>query len=177
MKHFFYNVNGKTVGNLIKEDTNFKYEINYNSDGTSEGILAYKDSEIELFNKEDKPLSITEELYTFKVKTIDTSILKLLFDRYKIYFFDDYANEMTKLLNTGKEKDKKYYDALIHDYIAESMIHLGVIKRFNDLGENFYNTYLSDKAVTIINRKYRWMMVKEIWKIIVLKIKSVFKRK
>lgn len=176
MQYYFYKTNGKSVKDLVKIDNKFTYEITFDSDNQQIGILSYKNSEIELINKDSKPNLFDEPLFAFRLNTVDTSILSILFEKYQIYFYGDFANEMTKLLKTNNKNDEKYYYALLHNYIAESMLYQGVIRDEIELGEDFLNPELTEKSLTIISRRYRWLMIKEMFNIIINKIKSFFKK-
>lgn len=70
----------------------------------------------------------------------DIVVLKYLFEKYDLLFYDEEYEKMVSYLN--KDKDTILYDNAIRSYILDCLCFYGIIKHETLLGLNFSNSYI-----------------------------------
>lgn len=119
--------------------------------------------------------------FKFEIDGDDMRILAVLFSEVGLLFYDEDYKESIEFLD--EEKDRRYYDILLREYITNCMIHYGVIKSMDDINEKlygnshrFYNEYEVDKAKYIQIKRIESELKKTKIAIFFNKIKRFFKK-
>ena len=172
--YIFYNVD-KTLNKIIEESEG-KLTIKNDS---FETILKYKDSEIVLVN-EDGTSSFNDDskLWGFFTNSQDLEILKYLFIKHKILFYEIDALNNISYLNPVKHK--KYITHIINSFVYETMLMKGIINDILDIEKHiglngpFFNDYIIEKGqiirYRIVKREYIKYRIKNFLKKIYVKL-------
>ena len=178
--YIFYNID-ITLSELISKSEG-KIKIKNSCTETS---IKYKNSEIILIN-ENGTSSFDDDtnLWGFFVTTHDWEILRYLFLKYKIMFFEiDVFNYVSYL---DPIKHKKYITNTINNYVFETMLSKGIINNLRELENHigittpFFNEYIIEKGqmirYKIVRKEYFKFKIKNFFKKIYVKFFS-FKKK
>ena len=167
--YVFYNID-ITLSELISKSDG-KIKIKNNSTETS---IKYKNSEIILIN-ENGTSSFDEDtkLWGFFITSYDWEILRYLFLKFKIMFFEIDAFNYVSYLDP--KNHKKYITHIINEYTYECMLSKGVITSLIELEKHintnkpFFDDYIIEKGQII-----RYRIVKREY--IKYRIKTFFKK-
>lgn len=122
MYYFFYTLKPVHISDLSGDDINVSLE---NSFGP-EIILTFRNSSIRIVPKEGEEfVSDHDVLGRFEILTPnDITILKYLYENHNVLFYDEQILEDLEFFNP--EKDKKFYDNTLREYIVDCMLFHGM---------------------------------------------------
>ena len=167
-KWYFYNLNLPIT--YFMEDENLNYKIDGNNLELSYGTSYIKIINIDYASKD--PIEFI--IYDYN----DISILKYLFKKYNIMFYDEnYINEVRFL---DENKYNIFYKHVLHEYIYNCMLHHGIIKNITELNkiynEEFFSPSIVESALYLklknAKKEYRREVIREFFN----KIKRIFKK-
>lgn len=158
-KYYFLEFDYK-LDDIINDDNNILLEVN---EKTGEYILIYKNSRITLIMSEDGG-----DVIGFTLNSEDVLILRILFLKYGIYFYDEGVSKYLSFLN--QKKDGLYIKNILFYYSYECMLHLGIIHNLEEFQNKIcgkfkcFDEKIIHKGMEKIYRKIRYRHIIERFK-------------
>lgn len=177
----FFNSENKIIRNIV-EDSNGELCLINNE---NQFLLTHKKSGSSILILNEGNEKTISNLYITEVKAQmkqDIRILRYLFKKYSILFYDESFDTYVEMLD--RIKDRKFWINERNSYAVELMMHYGVIRDIPEL-EKILNTSIKNFVDETIMEKSQIIQYKRIKKLLYItkikmfftKIKSLFTKK
>ena len=183
MRYYFYALNPLSISNITDNELDISVENSF----SGEIIVKFGESAIKLLPKDGAEyISTLDNLYLFEIVTPnDLSILRYLYVKYRLLFYDDEYVSIVNFLK--KSNEPEIYDNTLREYVVDCMLHYGIVKdikeiNYDIMGDervNFFNLYYVHMGMHIklkrMRRELLFTKIKMCYKGIVEKIKNIIR--
>ena len=183
MRYYFYSLNPLSVSDIMDNELDISVKNSFNT----EIFIKFGDSVIKLTpNDGAEYISTLDKLHSFEIVTPDDlSILRYLYVKYGLLFYDDEYISIVNFLN--KDKEPEIYDNTLREYIVDCMLHYGIVRDINEINRdimgdervNFFNLYYVHMGMHIklkrMRRELLFTKIKIYFNGIKSKLKSIFR--